>query len=70
MMKMMMTMMMAMRILFARTVMVIICLAGVDFTDLDHHLQFVEVKEQGALKSLSCAAQKLFLINKLVQISF
>ena len=70
MMKMMMTMMMAMRILFARTVMVIICLAGVDFTDLDHHLQFVEVKEQWALKSLSCAAQKLLLINKLVQISF
>ena len=70
MMKMMMTMMMAMRILFARTVMVIIRLAGVDFKDLDHHLQVVEVKEQGALKSLSCAAQKLFLINKLVQIRF
>jgi len=57
MMKMMMTMMMAMRILFARTVMVIIRLAGVDFNDLDHHLQVVEVKEQGALKSLSCGSK-------------
>ena len=56
MMKMMMTMM-AMRILFARTVMVIICLAGVDFKDLDHHLQVVEVKEQGALRSLSCGSK-------------
>ena len=56
-MKMMMTMMMAMRILFARTVMVIICFAEVDFKDLDHHLQVVEVKEQGALKSLSCGSK-------------
>jgi len=62
MMMMMMTMMTAMRILFARTVMVIILLAGVGhndpfFNDLDHHLQVVEVKEQGALKSLSCGSK-------------
>merc|ERR1711971_1341916 len=48
-------MMMAMMILLARTVMVIIRLAGVNFKDLDdHHLQVVEGRE---LKSLSCGSK-------------
>ena len=39
---------MAMRILIAGTVMVIICLEGVDFKDLDdHHLQVVEGRNRG-----------------------
>jgi len=55
MMTMLMMMMMAMMILLARTVMVIIRLAGVNFKDLDdHHLQVVEGRE---LKSLSCGSK-------------